>query len=283
MRLSLATALAVLLLLPVAHAQAPAAPAVAVPQGQPIEARHLAPHRAAYRLSLAQAREPGNIARAEGAMGYEVIDACDGWATRQRFSLTLTDREGTEVETASDYATYESKDGRRLRFTLTQMTQGAVTTRIAGEAEIGADGSGVVRYTEPTAREVRLPPGTMLPNHHTILSLNAGRADRRLLVGPLFDGTSEDGAQDTTTVLSAWDAPREVEGFPTLSPLGSVRMRIAFFDREAQQQGGGATTPSYEVSLRYWENGIADQLLMDFRDFVVEGRMVKLEDVPGGC
>jgi hypothetical protein len=288
MRLSLVTALAALLVAPIALAQgsapAPAAaPAASVPVGQPIEARHLAAHRAAYRLTLAQAREPGNIVRAEGAMGYEVIDACDGWATRQRFSLTLTDRDGTEVETASDYATYESKDGRRLRFTLTQMTQGAVTARIAGEAEVQADGTGIVRYTEPAAREERLPPGTMLPNHHTILTLNAARGGQRLVVGPLFDGTSEDGAQDTTTVLSAWDAPREVEGFPTLSPLGSVRMRIAFFDRDAQQQGGGATTPSYEVSLRYWENGIADQLLMDFREFVVEGRMLKLEPVPGGC
>jgi hypothetical protein len=99
MRLSLLTALVALLAVPLAHAQAPAAaPAASVPAGQPIEARHLAAHRAAYRLTLAQAREPGNIARAEGAMGYEVIDACDGWATRQRFSLTLTDRDGTEVE-----------------------------------------------------------------------------------------------------------------------------------------------------------------------------------------
>lgn len=276
MRLSLVTALVALLLAPLAQAQP-------VPQGERIEARHLAAHRAAYRLTLAQAREPGNIARAEGAMAYELIDACDGWATRQRFSLTLTDRDGTEVETASDYATYESKDGRRLRFTLTQMTQGAVTARIAGEAEIAADGTGVVRYTEPAAREERLPPNTMLPNSHTILTLNAARAGQRLIVGPLMDGTSEDGAQDTTTVLSAWDAPREVEGFPVLSALGSVRMRIAFFDRDAQSQGGGATTPSYEVSLRYWENGIADQLLMDFREFVVEGRMLKLEPVPGGC
>ena len=286
MRLSLFSALvaAGLLAAPAGQAQAPAAaPAASVPLGQQLEARHLAAHRAAYRLSLSRARDPGNIASANGAMLYEVVDACDGWASRQRFSLTLTDRDGTEIETASDYATYESKDGRRLRFTLTQMTQGAVTQRIAGEAEIAADGTGVVRYSEPEQKEERLPPGTLLPNLHTIVALNAARRGQRLLVSPLFDGTSDDGAQDTTTVLGAWEAPREVTEFPALSPLGSVRMRIAFFDRDAQQQGGGATTPSYEVSLRYWENGIADELQMDFREFVVDGRMVKLEDVPGGC
>lgn len=286
MRLRLVTlvGLAALLAAPAGRAQAPAAPvATAVPPGQPIEARHLAPHRAAYRLGLESTRRAGNIARADGAMLYELVDACDGWATRQRFSLTIADQDGTEIETASDYSTYESRDGRRLRFTLTQMTQGAVTTRIAGEAELAADGTGVVRYTEPEAKEERLPPGTLLPNAHTLLSLNAARDGRRLLVAPLFDGTSEDGAQDSTTVMSAWDAPREVPEHASLSALGSVRMRIAFFDREAQQQGGGATTPSYEVSLRYWENGVADELSMDFREFVVSGRMVKLEPVPGGC
>lgn len=294
MRLTLSTALILgsLLGLPSAQAQAPAAPAApapavaaatAVPLGQPLEERNLLAHRAAYRLTLAPSRNQGNIASATGGMIYELVDACDSWASRQRFTLTLTDREGTQIETASDYSTVESKDGRRLRFTLTQMTQGAVTQRIAGEAELAADGSGMIRYTEPEVSEERLAPGTLLPNRHTIVTLNAARAGQRLVVVPLFDGTSSDGPQDTTTVLSAWDGPRDVPEFPLLSPLGSVRMRIAFFDREAQQQGGGATTPSYEVSLRYWENGVADEMLMDFREFAVDGRMVKLEPVPGGC
>lgn len=285
MRLTLPSAflLGTLSVMP-AGAQAPSpTPATPVPQGQPIEARNLLSHRAAYRLTLAPQRDQGNIASAEGGMAYELIDACDGWTTRQRFTLRLTDRDGTEIETTSDYSTYESKDGHRLRFTLTQLTQGAVTQRIAGEAELNDDGSGVARYTEPETKEERLPPGTLLPNHHTIVTLNAARTGQRLVVRPLFDGTSPDGAQDTTTVLSAWDGPQANADFPLLAPLGSARMRIAFFDREAQQQGGGATTPSYEVSLRYWENGVADQMLMDFREFAVDGRMIKLEPVPSGC
>lgn len=287
MRPSLLSALVLGALLagPASHAQAPAspAPAAAVPQGQPIEARHLIAHRAAYELSLAGARDTANVAAARGAMVYEVVDACEGWTTRQRFSLTLTDRDGTELEIASDYSTFESKDGRRLRFTLTQLTQGAVSSRIAGEAELNADGTGIARYTEPETKEERLPPGTLLPNVHTLMALNAARNNQRLLVAPLFDGTSDDGAQDSTTVLSAWDGPRDMPAFPLLSPLGSVRMRIAFFDREAQQNSGGANTPSYEVSLRYFENGVADDLRMDFGEFTVNGRMIQLEPIPGAC
>src|SRR3954454_23726267 len=131
-------------------------------------------HRAAYRLTLDRVRDNSDIARAEGVMLYEVIDACDGWATRQRFQLTLTDRDGTDVETTSDYSTYETKDGRSIRFSLTQTSQGAVSQRISGEAEVTPEG-GTVRYVDPEAKQVQLPPGTLLPMLHTIRTLAASR------------------------------------------------------------------------------------------------------------
>jgi EipB-like len=239
-------------------------------------------HRAAYQLTLDRARENSDIARARGVMVYEVMDACDGWATRQRFSLILTDRDGQERETGSDYSTYETKDGRSLRFSLTQTTQGAVSQRVAGEAEVGPDGSGRARYTDPASKEEALPPGTLLPMLHTIHALAAARGGQRLLVTPLFDGTSAEGAQDSTTVISAWQGPQPNARFPDLSALGSARMRVAFFDR-TDTSGGGASAPDYEVGLRYWENGVADELKMDFGDFVVDGRMEELSLLPGGC
>ncbi|MEN0073851.1 MAG: DUF1849 family protein, partial [Paracraurococcus sp.] len=103
-------------------------------------------HRAAYRLTLDKVRDNSDIARAEGVMLYEVVDSCDGWATRQRFQLRLTDRDGQDVETASDYSTFETKDGKKIRFSLTQTSQGAVSQRVAGEAEVTPDG-GTVTYT----------------------------------------------------------------------------------------------------------------------------------------
>ncbi|MBM3591305.1 MAG: DUF1849 family protein [Alphaproteobacteria bacterium] len=257
------------------------APATTAPLA-PLTAQALASHRAIYSMTLDRARENAGIVEASGAMLYELIDACESWTTRQRFSLTIRSREGTELETASDYATLESMDGRNLRFSLTQMTQGAVSSRVAGQAELGADGSGTVRYSESETRELPIPPGTLLPNTHTIAALNAARAGQRLLVAPIFDGTSADGAQQTTTVLSPWQGPMPVPEAPSLSTLGSARMRIAFFEPDGEQ-AGGARTPSYEVSLRYFENGVADDMIMDFGDFTVRAKLVKLEDAPGGC
>lgn len=264
-----------------------AAGALGLPSGLPCAAEPgaeaMVAHRAAYRLTLDKARDAASIARAEGVMLYEVVDACEGWATRQRFSLTITDRDGQEVETASDYSTYETKDGRSLRFSLTQTSQGAVSQRVAGEAEVRPDG-GTVRYTEPQAKEEALPPGTLLPMLHTVRALATARAGQRLLVTPLLDGTDPDGAQDTTTVISAWTPPQPNPRFPDLAKFGSARMRVAFFDRKAGGgSGGGASAPDYEVGLRYWENGVADELNMDFGDFTVNGQMRELALLPGGC
>jgi hypothetical protein len=242
----------------------------------------MAAHRAAYRLSFDKARDNSDVARAEGAMVFEVLDACDGWASRQRLTMRLQDRDGQTIETASDYSTWESKDGRRLRFSLTQMTAGAVSNRISGEATLQPDGSGVAKYDQPRAAQEALPSGTLLPMAHTIRAIEAARAAQRMLNVPLMDGTSEDGAQDSTTILSPWRKEAEAQPrFPLLANQESGRMRIAFFGKDSN--GGGASSPDYEVGLRYYANGVADELNMDFGEFAVNGRLETLEPVPGGC
>ncbi len=268
-----------------AFALAPSAPRAAdpAPPGPPVPgSERLVAHRAAYRLTLDQVRANSNVATARGAMLYEVGDACDGWTTRQRFTLALNDRDGQEVETTSDYSTYETKDGRSIRFSLTQTSQGAVSQRIAGEATLGPNGAGFVRYTSPEAKEERLPTGTLLPTTHTLRALAEARAGGRLMVAPLFDGTSANGAQDSTTAISAWTPPQVMEHFPQLSSLGSARVRVAFFDRNSAS-GATASAPDYEVGLRYFENGVADELKMDFGEFVVNGQLVELALTPAGC
>jgi hypothetical protein len=138
-----------------------------------------------------------------------------------------------------------------------------------------------VRYSEPAGAEEQLPAGTLLPMRHTVVSVEAARAGRRLLTAPLFDGTNDDGAQDTTTIIVNWTNEPGKTAFPLLANLASGQMRIAFFDRGAG--AGGASAPEYEVGLRYYENGVADDLVMDFGEFSVRGTLLELQAVPGGC
>jgi hypothetical protein len=277
----LGTAAILALMAAPAAAQAPAGPGHGV-TAERLEAgiRAMVPHRAAYRLDIGEARNSG-ISAVRGAMVFDVQDACEGWATRQRMTMTVVDRDGQEIDTVSDYSTYEAKDASRLRFSLTQTTGGAVSQRVAGEAELNPDGSGRVTFAEPGGKVEQLPAGTLLPMRHTVLSVEAARAGRRILSAPLFDGTSDEGAQDTTTVVSTWGPPPGETRFPLLANQASGRMRIAFFERGAATSG--ASQPDYEVGLRYFENGVADELVMDFGEFSVSGRLLELSQLPGGC
>ena len=105
------------------------------------QAMDLAAHRAFYRLTLSSTENSG-VTNASGAMEYEVIDGCTGWATQQRLDMTVLDREGGDTHTVSDYSTWESKDGKNFRFRITQSTnddrevEGRVGRNSTGQARL---------------------------------------------------------------------------------------------------------------------------------------------------
>lgn len=236
----------------------------------------LAGHTALYKLELQTAR--GEVTGASGAMAFEVIDACDAWAVRQRLKITLTGRDGTEIDLQSDYTTWESKDGLKLRFRMRQTTDDAVATDLAGSASLErAGGPGKAVFTQPPELTHDLPPGTLFPTAHTEAIIAAAAAGQRFVTLPLFDGTSDDGVMDSTVAI-AGTTPPTANPWPSLAPLPSTRVRIAFFKREGNQQ-----QPEYEVGMRYWPNGIADQLTMDFGDYVLSGKLTELTVPKPGC
>jgi hypothetical protein len=238
----------------------------------------LAAHRALYELTLDTARGGRQIAAARGTMGYEVVDVCDGWATRQRLHMNITDSDGQDKDMDSDYTTWESKDGLSFRFHMVQRTDTAITSQTDGVAHLTRTGGpGDVVYHAPKDAKTELPAGTLFPMMHTLAIINAAREGKKFVALPLFDGTDDDGYEDSSIVIIDSKPP-----FPTdqaiLSPLPSTRVRIAFFSHAS-----ASATPTYEVAMRYWENGVADGMVMDFGDFVMNAKMTELTPIPRRC
>ena len=262
-------------------ALAVAALALSAPTALPADAAGLntasAAHRAFYTLTLSNSRG-GDVVAARGTMGYEVIDACDGWAVRQRLSMTLTNSDGQDVQMVSDYATWEAKDGLKFRFHMKQTTDTAVTSQTDGEARLErAGGSGEAHYTVPEDTTKELPPGTLFPMAHTSAILAAAQAGKKFLALPLFDGTDDAGVEDSSLVVLDWRKP-ETNKYPLLSDLPSSRVRLAFFDHASKSE-----VPTYQVGMRYWENGVADNLQMDFGDFVMDAKMKEFAPLSHKC
>jgi len=128
----------------------------------------------------------------------------------------------------------------------------------------------------PAARTMKLPVGTLFPMAHTAAILAAAAAGKKFLSLPLFDGTGTDGAQDTFVTVLDWGAKTDV-AWPRLAALPSGRVHISFFDRD---KPGGGQTPDYEIGMRYFEDGVADDLRMNFGEFVMTGALKTFEPAP---
>ena len=237
-----------------------------------------AAHRALYNLTLATARGNDVIA-ARGTMGYEVIDACDGWAVRQRLAMTLTNTEGQDIQMVSDYATWESKDGLKFRFHMKQTTDTAVTSQTDGDASLERAwraGRGALHgpggHHQEAAAGDAVPDGPHRGDHR-----GGARAGKRFLALPLFDGTDDTGAEDSSIVVLDWKQPQPNK-YALLSELPSTRVRLAFFDHNSTSE-----VPTYQVGMRYWENGVADDMQMDFGDFVMNAKLTDLTPLPHKC
>ena len=66
--------------------------------------------------------------------------------------------------------------------------------------------------------------------------------------------------------------------------MASGKVRIAFYDRV---QAGDASkpdgSPDYQVAMTYWANGVADDLHMDFTDFIMHGALKEFALQPSHC
>ncbi len=112
---------------------------------------------------------------------------------------------------------------------------------------------------------------------HTAALIAAAAEGKKYLTLPLFDGTDETGAESSSIVILDWRKPEESK-WAALSQLPSTRVHIAFFGLDSDSM-----TPDYEVAMRYWENGVADDLQMDFGDFVMNAKMTNFAPQPRRC
>ncbi|WP_142850751.1 cell envelope integrity EipB family protein [Telmatospirillum sp. J64-1] len=246
------------------------------------QAANLTPHRAVYQMSLASTQTSSGISAATGTMSYEFSDSCDGWTVQNRTTLLLAYTEGGQVESTWDFATWEAKDGLNYRFRVRSTRDGVLTEQVSGTARLDGPNQGGEAIFEQPEMRMELPPGTLFPTQHTTGLLKAAAGDGRFLSDVVFDGSSEDNPFFVGTAI-AGRQPAEPGGTASASgvlshPLlaaPSWRMVMAFFPAE-----DNAEQPDYEVSLRYHENGVAQELVQNFGNFSLRGRLESLEALP---
>jgi len=245
----------------------------------------IAPHRALYSLTLGSSKSSSGVIGASGAMVYEWGETCDGWTVQQRFRLRLQYAEQDGVDISSNLVTWESKDGLRYRFNERRLRNGEPDEEIKGEAKLdGAGKGGTAEFSRPEATTLTLAPGVLFPTAHTILLIERAQAGDQFVSKQVFDGATVENASQITAVIGP--ALKADAGAPaaaaTAKPADNVilkrpswRVRLAFFP--ADDKSG---QPDYELGMRLLDNGVSQDMSLDYTDYVIRAKLDEIEALP---
>lgn len=251
-------------------------------QAWAIGASHLAPHRAVYEMSLGEARSGSGVTAYDGRMVFEFTgSACRGYSLNTRLVSQITDTQGETILADVWSSTGEAGDGKSFRFHSSQRLNHRLDEATIGRASRGpSDGAITVKLTQPESEEFSLDGPVLFPTQHSIALIDRAISGQKVFQAKVYDGT-EKGQRvfDTTAFIgqevkpgSDADQLEKVARDEKLGELPSWPISIGYFDL-----ADGDLTPSYQIDFRLYENGVSRDLLIDYGEYTVEGKLSSLE------
>jgi len=236
----------------------------------------LAPHRAVYDLALDQASDRSGITGLKGRMVYEFNGSpCEGYTVSFRFVTRIDTSENSRL-TDQQTTTFEEANGHSFSFVTKSFTDQTLDKELRGKATADAKGLNV-SIEKPEKNTIELQK-TQFPTQHLVDLIKRAQTGETFYETNLFDGSEDADKVMTTTVIVGKQATASPSD-PELSALKQFSgqkywpVDIAYFDEKAD---GGEELPEYRISFKLHENGLTRDLVMDYGDFSMKGKLVDL-------
>ena len=246
------------------------------------DAVHFAPHRAVYEVTLAGAAPGAGVTGISGRMVYELGgSACEGYTQNMRFVTRMTNQEGIETINDLRSSSWEEVAGKRLRFSSSQFQDDQIAEASQGDATRDKGGTTAsVDLVKPAKKRLNLPADVYFPMQHAMTLIKSAKNGEKLLAANLFDGSEKgDKYYATNAVIGKKVEPGAVKSVASLkegarlAALESWPMSISYFELGKDKQDA---LPSYELSFRYFENGVTSDLKIDYGEFAIKGELKEL-------
>jgi hypothetical protein len=259
---------------------APAAAAQTVPPLADI----IAPHRAVYEIALARTEEGSGVATAKGRMVFEITgNLCEGYRMRQRMVVNIADGEGNPGLLDFRIVTFESGDGDVYSFDSETKLNKETVESVEGEAR--RNGKDIeITLTQPAEKTLRLDGGILFPSQHLQAILDAARAERKFLAVEIYEGTGTgDIADEAAAAIGT--STRDAKKGPLRDGVRHWPVSIGYFDgASGDTEELGEELPSYQMSFTLYENGVTNDLMMDYGDYALSGSLQTIEPLADqGC
>lgn len=246
----------------------PMAPAFAVPA--------LQAHRAVYDLTLKKASDQSGITGITGRMVYEFNGSpCEGYTVKFRFVTQIVTNDNTRL-TDQQTTTFEDAEGKTFSFVTKSFVDQNLNKEVKGTATRELKGL-KVDIDKPEKSSLELA-ATQFPTQHLVELIGKAEKGENFYQTNLFDGSEDANKVMATTVVvgKRTDADKSDPEAPALAKLATDKywpVDIAYFDDSAKN---GEEVPEYRISFKLHENGITRDLVMDYGDFSMTGKLVNL-------
>lgn len=236
----------------------------------------LAAHRAVYDLTLERASDRSGILGLTGRMVYEFAGSpCEGYTVNFRFVTRIATEEQQRL-TDERTTTFEDGEGRMFRFVTQSYVDQALDKEVRGSAARG-DAALTVDLEKPAAQKLELER-TLFPTGHMLDMIRRAEVGETFYETSIFDGSVDADRVMTTTVVlgpkseSKADDP-EAKAYGPDRPSAFWPVTVAYFDPKDEE---GGELPSYRIEFKLQPDGITRDLVMDYGDFVMRGKLVDL-------
>ena len=244
----------------------------------------LAPHRAAYEVSLvddydaARSQSQAPVA-ASGIIAYEFSGSrCDGYASNFRQFTELQRSEGDPLSLDVHAVTFEGGDAKLMRFRIDSRTADGDAPAVVGSASRSDGGDTTVALTKQDPATIDIGKSVLFPTEHIERIIAQAKAGGGTMQARVYDG-SDTGKKvfQTLTVIGKEETARTQE--PVVAEtLGKMRrwpVTVSYFDEQARD-----APPDYTLSFDLYENGVQGMLKLDYGAYALSAKLARLELLP---
>lgn len=239
--------------------------------------------RAIYDVSL-ERTSGGAVVAARGRMAIQFRDTCDGWSTAQRLIEDITDSQGTSSRTDFFVTAWESKDGRVMRFDISNTHDGKKESRQRGSATLAADGSGVVKLIASKPKTFSLPRGTQFPTSQMLEILGHARSSGANLKHIVFQGGDKADVSFSTASIgksmraTALSGDRRADASGRLRNLPAWPVLLSYFPMSEKVE-----VPDYEVATHLFANGVNGSMSLIYSNYTLRATLVHVDALEPSC
>lgn len=235
------------------------------------------PHRAIYKIGLADSEHTSGVTSAEGRMVFEIAgNACEGYTMSQRLVVRIAHTENGDQLLDFRVSTFESGDGALYRFASRTYLDDQIVEEATGTAE-RLSGSVVVALDNPDKKSLTFNQSVLFPSQHLLALLEAARDKQHFFSTNIYEGAGQGERTDVVSaVIGAAEESKDADGLIEGKTGWPVSMAY-FSDNKEEEDQSGERTPDYQLSFVLYENGVTRDLKMNYGDYVLSGTLEKLD------